>query len=124
MKEDKFNPIMEESDDRTLCIRIEKPISTEGYEQNFLPRIKNMVGKYGEIRLLVYFKRYKGWEQGAAIDDIAATVEYGPLIRKVALVNPPEKEIVQHKMLKPLFKGDFRFFAEDDLQKAINWVKT
>ena len=115
---------MPETDDRTLCIRIEKPITMEGYEQNFMPRIRAMVDRHDEIRLLLYFQAYKGWEREAALEDLGMVQQYGPKLVKMALVNPPEKEVFQMKTRKPLTGGEIRFFNESDLAEALAWVKS
>lgn len=120
----KFNTIMPETDDRTLCILIEKPISAEGYEHNFLPRFKGMLDRNGEARLLVYYKDFKGWEEEAAEKDMEITSAYGKKIRRFALVNPPRSEIFQKKVKAPLFDPEaLRLFEESELDKALNWVK-
>ncbi len=119
----KFNTVMKETDDRTVCMMIDKPISPEGYKENFMPRVLDMLKRNGEIRVLVYYKEFKGWEEEATKFDSEALVQYGQYVKKLAFVNPPEKEIFHKKMTKPLIKGDIRFFAEADLQEALDWVK-
>jgi len=120
---EKFNEIMAESDDRVLCVKVHKPISKEGYNENFINRLRTMTERHGEIRLLVYFADFKGWEPEAALDDMAAALQLGSKFRKLALVNPPEKNIMQFKFKRPLFAGEARFFGAEDLDEAIAWVK-
>lgn len=121
---EKYNTIMPETDEKTLCVEVDKPISGEGYRDNFLPRLKNMVEKTGEARILIYFKKYEGWEEQAANFDMQTTVEYGKFVKKLAFVNPPEKLVFKNKIKEPLFKGETQFFTETDLPKALSWVKS
>jgi hypothetical protein len=114
---------MPQSDDRALCFEVHKPISPEGYSQNFLPRLDAMLDAAGEIRLLIYFSDYKGWETEAAIMDMGAIAVYGAKVAKFAMVNPPKKEIVQYAVKKPLIHGEIRIFEESQLQEAVVWVK-
>lgn len=120
---DKYNPIMPESDDRVLCIRVEKPISSEGYSENFTPRIRAMIEKHGGIRFLIHFKEYQGWEAEAALMDMAGLVEFGPKVIKFAMVNPPKTEMLRYNVKKPLLSGEARTFEERELAEAIAWVK-
>ena len=90
---EKFNTIMPETTDKVLCIQVDKVISEEGYQQNFLPRIEKMIETYGEIRLLVHYLSFKGWEHDAAKEDMATFALLGKKLKKFALVNPPESEI-------------------------------
>ncbi len=124
MDNPKYNIIMPETDDRAICMMVDKPISIEGYSKNFLPRIKAMVEKHGEIRALVYYKEYKGWEEQAALLDIATIADYGDKVLKIAMVNPPEKRILQFKIKQSMFTGTIKLFDENELQKAIEWVKS
>lgn len=124
METDKFNTIMPETDDRALCIMVDKPISGEGYTVNFLPRFLDIVNRHGEVRLLVYYKAFQGWEEKAAESDMDLTSRYGKKIRRMALVNPPHSEALQKKLKAPLFDPQaIRLFEEKDLDKALAWVK-
>jgi len=120
---EKYNIVMPETDDRTVCMEVDKPISKEGYRDNFLPRLQEILDKHGEIRILVYFKTYKGWEEEAVGFDMESTLVFGRHVVKMAVVNPPEKMIFSLKMRQPMIHGDLEFFNEADLQKAISWVK-
>jgi hypothetical protein len=102
---------------------VDKPVSAEGYRENFLPRAEKMIAQFGELRFLVYFKKYQGWEEEAAMMDFAATNTIGNKIRRFAIVNPPAKFIALQNLRSPLVSGETRIFNEDELQDAITWVK-
>lgn len=121
---DKYNVIMPQTDDKALCIQVERTISSEGYEENFLPRINKMIDEYDEIRLLIYYKKFQGWEEEAAKNDMETTARFGRKIAKMALVNPPQKEIFQSTIKKPILTGEIRLFEEKNLDKAIEWIKS
>jgi hypothetical protein len=120
---EKYNTVLPESDDRALCMEVDKPISRDGYLGNFVPRIEAMLKAHGEIRLLVHFKEYQGWEAEAAMMSMGGLMEYGSKFRKLALVNPPRKEIVRSKVNTPLMSGETRYFDSHELHDAIAWVK-
>ncbi len=121
---DKFNRLMPESEGATLCYELSKPITKQGYEENFLKPALQLVQKYGEVRLLMYYTSYKGWEKEAAEMDIAAHVELGRYLKKLALVNAPEKEIMSRFVKKPLNNAEMRFFKTEQLEQALAWVKS
>lgn len=102
---------------------VDKPVSIEGYKENFLPRIHEMLEKHGEIRLLVHFRAYQGWEEAAAAMDFSVTQQLGPKVRKFAMVNPPEKLITQYAIKKPLIGGEVKVFGDDNLEEAKKWVQ-
>jgi hypothetical protein len=119
----KINTVMAESDDRVLCVKIDRPISTEGYKINFLDRVDAMLAAHGEIRFLLYFEEYKGWDSEAAKMDMTMLAKYGGKVRKFALVNPPSKEIFRNKINQPLRTGETRYFTKDELADALVWVR-
>jgi hypothetical protein len=120
---EKYNEIMPETDDRTLCIRITKPISPEGLQGNFIPRLDSMLDTHSEIRLLIHYADYKGWEEAATREDGVIILKYGPKIRKIAYVSPPKKEMFKLKINRALIAGEMEFFDNDDLRQALKWVK-
>ena len=120
--EDKYNTIMPQSTDRVICIEVDKPISEEGYANNFLPRIIEMIKKHGEIRMVIYYKKFQGWEKNAAVLDLKASAEYSSKLKKAALVNPPQKEEFKQSFKQQLIKGEVQTFGEDQLQEAIDWA--
>jgi hypothetical protein len=119
---DHANIVMPESDDRALCISISQPITQEWFNSN-MNRLARMLEDKGEIRFLVYYKEYKGWEEEAARDDAAAYIKTGRHFVKFAYVNPPGKTLLRHKMRLPMFGGEFRVFSAEEIDTAIGWVK-
>lgn len=121
---DHFNEIMPETDDKAVCIKVTKPITRDGMIRNLKPRVQDMVERHGEIRLLVYYADYHGWEENAVSEDMNYLLQFGGKVRKIALVAPPEKEIFKAKVNQPLIAGETRVFGDEELKDAINWVRT
>lgn len=119
----KYNIIMPESDDRVLCVRVDKPVSPEGYSENFLPRLRAMIQAHGGIRLLIDFHEYHGWEAEAALMNMAGMADFGRLVVKIAYVNPPKREMIRAKAAADIISGEMRFFDTDQLDEALRWVR-
>lgn len=118
----KFNEIMPETTECALCMKIYKTITSQGYEENFLPRINEMIETQGTIRVLVYFKDFKGWEADAARNDMQTYARVAKKFTKIALVNPPETEVFRRFVKRAAFTGKLELFNESDLNEAIEWV--
>ncbi len=119
---EKYNTIMPQTNEKILCVQIDKVISEEGYKQNFIPKVEKMLKTQGEIRILIYYKEFKGWEKNAAMMDLQTSAEYADKIKKLALVNAPDKEIFQKKLKQEIMGGNIGFFSEEDIEQAIKWV--
>lgn len=120
---DKFNRIMPESDDTAICIEVFRPITKEGYQEMFFPILSKLYETKGAIRILVYYRDYKGWEQGATAEDMDAVTKLGKVVEKIAIVNPPEKEILRKTIQSPMFSGEIKFYPENELETALSWIK-
>ncbi len=121
---EKFNTIMPETTDRVLCVQVDRIISEIGYKENFLPRLGKMIEQYGEIRLLVNYLKFEGWENDAAKEDMFSSVFLGRKVNKLAFVNTPESEIFRRTMIEENISGETKFFSEEQLQNALEWVKS
>lgn len=119
-----FNTIMPETQGNIICIQIDKPISEKGYAQNFLNRIDTILEKYPDFSFLIYYKEFQGWETQAASLDMASTIKYGKRVKKVAVVNPPKRAILQNTVKQPFIQGEIKFFLEHDLDEALEWIKS
>lgn len=120
---ERHHGIMPETNESCLCICITEPI-TEAWFLNNMSILERIRSQRGEIRFLVYYKTYQGWEEDASRADAGAFIETGKHFRKFAYVNPPHKTLLRHKMRMPMFSGEFRAFNESDLDEALRWVKS
>lgn len=123
MSKKKYNNIMPDTTDACLCIEIEREISHEGYNENFLKRIEKMVNTYNQIRLLVYYKNFSGWDKEAAMMDISTSNRFQGKLYKMAMVSAPDSEITRGLVRQESLKGKIRLFEESELQAALKWVK-
>lgn len=123
MDNPKYNVVLPQTDERVLCLQIDRTISKEGYTENFLPRIQTMLETKGEIRILIDFKAYKGWEEEAAMIDMSTLLEYGQGVKKFALVNPPEIMVKQSSIKSHLIAGEIEVFKSEEFDEALEWVR-
>jgi hypothetical protein len=119
-----FNEIMPETDDRVICVRVDKPISGEGYKTQFLPLVQKMATDHGEIRLVILFEKFQGWEEEASMADLASTVFLAQHLKKLAIVNLPDKMVQYIGMRQAALKTDLRIFDASQFQDALNWART
>lgn len=122
MTDSTFNTIISDDGAPVLHLEIDRVISAKGYKENFLPRLEEMVEKHGEIRLLVHYKDFKGWETEAAQLDMFFSATLGKNAVKLAMVNPPKAEVFQRMLKKDLIKGEIKLFNDADLEDALSWI--
>jgi hypothetical protein len=116
--------VPEWSNGPVLGFVVDHPITAHGFDSNFMPRVQAVLDKYGEVRLVVHFRAYKGWEEDAAQKDMGATLAIGKYFTKIALVNASERLVALFKVKQVVMPGEIRFFAESELQQALDWANT
>ncbi len=124
---EKTNHKMPESEGPLLCVEINAPITLEAYNDLYIPAMREIFEKYGEVRALYYYPDPDScvtWEEKAAALDLQLTADKGHHVKKVALVNPPEKVIVRWMIKQPLLGGEVKIFDQSDLKEAVVWAKS
>lgn len=123
MNDSHLDEIMPDTGGCVLCYKATKPVSLELYN-DYIQRAKKCIEAHGEFRLLIYYKDFPGWDSGAASQDVSFYSEYGKFMKKLCLVNPPDKEITAKVLRKNIIGGEMRIFPEARLQEALDWVKS
>ena len=72
---------------------------------------------------MINYDQFPGWDQAAAEDDVRFYVDYGKYMKKMALVNPSEKEIMTKLVRKPLINGDIKIFSAEQFDEALKWIR-
>lgn len=120
-----FTSLMPESEGACICLKVDKPITAQNYEEHFLPLVKDIIATYGEIRILVYYKDFQGWEEEAARMNMFSSPSFAQKIRKVALINPPDSELSRAVLTGGDFKDTIRIYNSiKDFDAALAWVKS
>ena len=116
--------IMPETDDRTLVVKATKTLSSEDYEDIFIPELKRRLNNFGKIKAAIYFdNNFIGWEPGAAWDDLVFGVQHRHDFDKVAVVGGQKWLQRATKVGSYFVDGQVATYAPDKLQDAVNWVK-
>ncbi len=114
-----------DSEGDLLCVKVEGVVNPDDYMAGFYEPFLAIVKKYGHYRLLVHYTpEFEGWEAGAADMSLKSIIEYGPLARRIAYVNPPERKMLQVRLQRPIMGGEIRNFAEGQYGEALAWIRS
>lgn len=105
-----------------LEMAIEGRLEATDYEQ-FVPLAEKRIAQHGEISLLVHVQDFSGWSPEALWKDLAFDVKHYSHIRRMALVAQSGGKRWLATLSKPFTKAEVRFFTEDELEKARDWVR-
>ncbi len=118
---DEFD-MMPETIRPALCYYARRIITPALYAQ-YVEQVELSIKEFGHFRILINYDHFPGWDQVAAEDDVRFYVDYGKYMKKMALVNPGEKEIMTKLVRKPLIKGELRIFSADQFDEALEWIR-
>lgn len=116
--------ILPETNEQTLCVELTGRVRQEDHKKNLAGQLQKIIDRQGWYNLLVYYgPGYEGWEKDGAEISFQSIAKFGKLARRLAYVNPPEKKVFQNKISAPLFGGETRYFEDNELKQAMEWVK-
>jgi SpoIIAA-like len=115
---------LEESSGNIIGFRIHGKLSKEDYTDIFIPEIQRIIGTHEKARLLLHMKHFGGWTLGGAWEDFLNAPKFFSVERMAVVVDESWDEWMT--WLFRLFAAigiDIRFFREERLQEAWNWVR-
>lgn len=120
--EDEHPLFLSESNDRVFCFRVLTKMQTSRYERA-AAALHEMMKREGEVRMVIDYQNFDGWEDDATKIDMGLSVELGPYLTKIAMVNPPPIVIAQMKMKSPAMpRLNIRYFEDGQYDAAVRWA--
>jgi len=96
---------------------------TDADYQQFLPKLENLIRKYGCVSLYVELEDFKGWEPKAAWDDFQFGVKHDRDARRIAIVGDNVLEHAGIALTNLFTSSEMRFFNKDASQQAWEWLE-
>ena len=116
--------IMPETEGKMLAVEAKEKLTYEDYEEVFIPKLNQLIEKYGEIKVLMYLAEdFTGWEPEAAWDDAKFGLQHRNDFEKIAVVGGPKWVEWATRIGAYFTDGQVIIYEASDLQAAISWVK-
>ncbi len=101
-------------------------MTAEDYER-LVPKLERALNEHGQRRALVVLHAFKGWTPSALWSQLKFDFRHRKDFDKVAVVG---ENLVQelatqlaHRLTRPFFSGQVRYFAHDALAEAEHWLE-
>ncbi len=112
-------PVFEEN---IYAFKATGKLTDEDYRQ-FLPRLTEVVEKYGPLSLFIELEDFQGWEPKAAWADMKFGLEHAEDFERIAIVGE-KRWLKWMTALGNLFTPtEIRYFTRDELQQAWDWLR-
>ncbi len=116
--------IMPETEGNILVFKATEILTSQDYEDIFIPQLKQFIEKFGKIRTVVYLdETFTGWELGAAWDDAVFGLQHRHDFEKVAVVSDKKWVAWATKVGSYFMDGQVASYAPAQFQDAVAWVK-
>ena len=117
--------VMPASKEDILAVRVTQKLTDDDYMQIFIPKLEEIIEKYGKARVLVYLDDgYSGIELRAIWDDLKFGVKHRNDFIKVAAVGAPRWMDWVMKASSAIMSVEVGTFSTERLREALEWVNT
>jgi len=110
---------LERSEGNVLAVKASGKLTHADYA-TFLPRLEALLAAYGKVRVLFELEDCRGWELGAAWDDLKFTFKHGADVERCAVVGEKKWHEIMTKLAKPFFR--VKYFDKSEMGEAWRWV--
>lgn len=116
--------IMPETEGKTLVIKATDMLTSQDYEDIFIPQLRQQIDQFGKISVVIYLdENFTGWELGAAWDDALFGLQHRHDFEKIALVCDLKWVVWATKIGAYFMEGQVATYTAKEFQKAVAWVK-
>jgi hypothetical protein len=113
--------LVKEADGQVVHVRLSGKLTKEDYER-FVPGVERLIHQYGKIRVLMEMHDFHGWELGALWEDTKFDLKHFRDIERIAMVGDAKWEAGMAKFCAPFTTAKIRYFTEDQLAEARQWI--
>jgi len=114
--------IQEEAGGKLLIISVTGKLTGDDYK-SFVPKVEELILKFGKIRMVLEMRDFHGWDTGALWEDIKFDIRHFSDIESLALVGDKKWEKGMSIFCKPFTKAQIKYFDLTEIYKAYEWIR-
>jgi hypothetical protein len=112
----------EEVGGKLLIISVTSKLTREDYK-SFVPKVEELIRKFGKIRVVFEMRDFHGWDASAFWEDIKFDIKHFSDIESLALVGDKKWEKGMSIFCKPFTKAQIKYFDLTEIYKAYEWIR-
>jgi hypothetical protein len=117
--------VMAESQGNILGVKISGKLTTQEYEEIWMPKVEAVIQAHDKIRCYCLIEDdFQGAEAGAIWDDTKFGFKHRNNFEKLALVDGKKWMEWLMKIFAPLISGEMKFFPREQAREAWDWLKS
>jgi len=107
---------------KVLTVKAMEKLTKHDYE-TFVPKIEQLIKRFGKVRILFEMEDFHGWDAGALWQDIKFDIKHFKDIERLALVGDKKWEKGMSIFCKPFTTAKVKYFDVNEADKAQDWIK-
>jgi hypothetical protein len=111
----------EEDGGKLFILHISGKLVKEDYGR-FVSEFERLVRQHGKLRVLFDMSNFRGWDAGAAWEDIKFDIKHFADIERLAMVGDKKWQHGMATFFKPFTKATTRYFDHADVAEARKWL--
>jgi hypothetical protein len=111
----------EEHGGKVLAVHLSGKLVAADYER-FVPEFDRLVEQHGRLRLLFDMTGFRGWDAGAAWEDIKFAANHFADIERLAMVGDRKWQHGMATFCKPFTRATTRYFDHARAAEARAWL--
>lgn len=111
-----------EPNSRLVYLEASGKLTRTDYDR-LLPDLEAALGEAGRVRMLIELTDFRGWEPGAAWEDLKFGIQHRKDFERIAVVGEKGWERWGTMLSKPFLPGEMRFFEKDQAGQARAWIQ-
>ena len=112
----------EEVGGKLLIISVTGKLTKEDYK-SFVPKVEELIQKFGKIRVVFEMRDFHGWATSALWEDIKFDIRHFSDIEYLALVGDKKWEKGMSIFCKPFTKARIKYFDLTEIYRAYEWIR-
>lgn len=114
--------IEETGEGNVLKVTVSGRLHRQDYDR-LVPRMEDLIGRYGKVRIVMEMEDFHGWSLGALWDDIKFDLHHYRDIERLAMVGSKRWQKGMATVCKPFTKAKVRYFEHGQEEQALQWVR-
>lgn len=117
--------ILQQSDGKTLGVRLTGKVTDQDYETVFIPALEKLIKEHGKVNCLYFMDdEFVGWDLGAMWDDATFGIKHRNDFDKIAVIGGPKWAQWGTMIAGHLVSAEIKTYPVNEFEQAWAWMKS
>lgn len=114
--------ILDQSEGNVIAVRVSGKLERDSYKE-LLNQLDKRISEQRPVRIIYEITDFKGWEPGAAWEDIKFDIRHNKNIERAAIVGDTPWTKLLTALMRPFALGEMAYFDISQEEDAWRWIR-